>query len=147
MNTPHETDFPLFELIAEFRANLRRTVSSILHNNMSVLSLEMAEIIICLGKNGKLSQQEVAQLTLKDKASVSRLVKKLTGLNLINIELPGSDHRLKLLQLTPDGNSVYQRLSAAVSDVYEKIRIQLTPGEYTFLIEVIRKLAHNVNIC
>jgi len=147
MDTPHETDFVLFELIAEFRANLRRTVSSILHNNMSVLSLEMAEIIICLGKNGKLSQQEVAQLTLKDKASVSRLVKKLTKLNFITIELPGNDHRLKLLLLTHDGIAVYKRLSAAVADVYEKIRVQLTPGEYTFLIEVIRKLARNINLC
>lgn len=147
MNTPHETDFLLFELIAEFRTKLRRVVASIVHNNMPVLSLEMAEIIICVGKNGKLNQQEVAEITLKDKASVSRLTQKLIDLKLVAAHLPHTDHRLKYLTLTPDGKEVYDKLSAAVQGIYENIRLQLTPGEFTFLLEVTAKLARNIKLC
>lgn len=147
MDTLPETDFLLFELIAEFRIKLRRVVASIVHNNMQALSLEMAEVIIRVGKHEKLSQQEVALLTFKDKGSISRLTKKLIELNLITIQQPGTDQRLKYLILTPDGQAVYEKLSAAVSHIYENIRLQLSAGEFTFLLEVIGKLARNIKLC
>lgn len=141
MERDRQEPFTLFALIRQMRHQIRRAVNTRL-SNMPSLSLEMVELLIVLGRNGVSSQQELAALTVKDKASISRIVKKLMDYQLLHILTSQTeDRRLKVLHLTAQGEEVCDVLNTTVREVYEFMQQQLSPGEYRLLTELLTRLS------
>lgn len=85
------------------------------------LSFEMLHVLRTLDRSGKVNQQELANLSFKDKSSLSYLIKNLEKKQLIYRQEDGTDKRSKLVMLTPKGKELYTKIHHLVNDVYEKI--------------------------
>jgi DNA-binding MarR family transcriptional regulator len=132
-------DLLFFRLLAGIRADLRKEISKQLLELSMPLSIEQVEVIICLGQFGELTQQELARLSLKDKASISRMARKLEqlGLTLTGI---GYNHKNKLLKLTPEGFLIFNKFFSATKSIYEALTVQLSRGENQLLMEILIRL-------
>jgi len=141
-----QEQFKLFRLIGQIRHQIRRAVNVRLAHVPS-LSLEMVELLMVLGDNKVASQQEIAVLTLKDKASISRIINKLIAYGLVSLLTNHTkDQRIKLLKLTTKGNQVYHLLTDTVNEVYKLTKQQLSSGEYHLLTELLMRLTIQLDL-
>ena len=85
------------------------------------VTFEMLHILRCLDGAGKVNQQELANLTYKDKSSLSYLIKNMEKRGLIKREEDVNDKRSKLVVLSDKGNKLYVEIKKIIEDVYNEL--------------------------
>jgi len=136
--------------------NFLYAISKIRQNLFSFLEREMAEkkisdispsdgdILFAIDRNGPLSLQELAALTMKDKSTVSSVVKKLEKKGYLTKEKGAEDGRLLKISLTPRAlkrKAVLWKISFSMN---ERIFTGLTDEEKTKLFEIMEKIYKNL---
>jgi DNA-binding MarR family transcriptional regulator len=82
----------------------------------------MLHILRCLNRvDSKVNQQELANLTFKDKSSLSYLIKNMEKRGLLARKEDPSDKRNKLVALTAKGEKLYAEIREIIDDVYAKL--------------------------
>jgi DNA-binding MarR family transcriptional regulator len=131
-------------LFSNLRHYIRRAVSTRVHHSGIPISLEMLEVLYALGNNpAGLSQQDLAQAVLKDKASISRLTNKLEQLEMTSLTALSTDQRIKLVKLTPYGEQVLKKLYPDLEDICDSAEKNLSDGEKAILTEILKKMLLN----
>lgn len=74
------------------------------------ITFEMLQILIRLWEKDQLNQQELANLTFKDKASLTYLIDNMSKRKLVERREDQNDRRNKLISLMPEG----QRLKSLI---------------------------------
>lgn len=82
------------------------------------LTFEMVQVLRCLWNEDGVKQQELACLTLKDKASLTLLIDNLSKRNLVQRTEDPTDRRNKLITLKPEG----QRLKHLILPLIEEMQ-------------------------
>jgi DNA-binding MarR family transcriptional regulator len=82
------------------------------------LTFEMVQVLRCLWNKDGVKQQELACLTLKDKASLTLLIDNLAKRNLVQRTEDPTDRRNKLITLKPEG----QRLKHVIQPLIDEIQ-------------------------
>jgi len=104
------------ELRMQFRKHMQGKIRSLdLH-----LTFEMLEVMICLWRQDGVNQQEIADITLRDKSAMTYLIDNLTKRKMIMRKEDEKDRRNKLVFLTPEGRQLQQTLQPWVAEMYEK---------------------------
>lgn len=85
------------------------------------ISFEMLHIMKNLRYTDKINQQELANLTDKDKSSLSYLIKNMEKRGFIIRIESKEDKRSKLVLLTEEGKKIHDEIVIIVNDVYEKL--------------------------
>lgn len=85
------------------------------------ISFEMLHIMKNLRYTDKINQQELANLTDKDKSSLSYLIKNMEKRGFIIRIESKEDKRSKLVLLTEEGKRIHDEIVIIVNDVYEKL--------------------------
>lgn len=85
------------------------------------ISFEMLHIMKNLRYTDKINQQELANLTDKDKSSLSYLIKNMEKRGFIFRIESKEDKRSKLVLLTEEGKRIHDEIVIIVNDVYEKL--------------------------
>ena len=100
----------------QFRKHMQGKIRSLdLH-----LTFEMLEVMICLWREDGVNQQEIADITLRDKSAMTYLIDNLTKRKMIMRKEDEKDRRNKLVFLTPEGRQLQQTLQPWVAEMYEK---------------------------
>lgn len=131
------------ELILQmFRTHMafRRTVQRVLKKTGAGITFEMLQVLHCLLMEDGINQEELAVRIAKGKAASSNLIGNLEKKKLVYRKEDASDRRSKLVYLTEDGISFYNRISPFINDIYlsagqvigeEKISNMLADLKYT----------------
>lgn len=82
------------------------------------LTLEMLQVLKCLWDKENTNQQEIATLTLKDKASLTYLIDNLSKRNLVVRTEDKTDRRNKLISLTPEGIALRKVIEPWLDEMY-----------------------------
>jgi DNA-binding MarR family transcriptional regulator len=103
-------------------------------------SVSEAHALSEVERHGRLSQTELSARLRLDKSTVSRLVKKLEKVGWFLRERVDPDNRVVVLRLSPQGQAVASRLTAARKEKFERILDNLSTTDQINIVESITVL-------
>ena len=122
------------------RMTFRRTVQRALKETEAGITFEMLQVLRCLWEEQGISQQVLAERIAKGKAALSNLMMNLEKKNYVCRKEDVSDRRNKQVFLTEEGVLFYERIRAALDDIYasagmalgtEKMQVMLSDLKLT----------------
>ena len=108
------------------------------------ISTEQWSVLACLWKKDKVTQQELCDLTSKDKPSMTRLIDKLEMRNLVTRVSDHKDRRTNLIHLTNAGNELKLKATEIVHQITEKTLNHITEEELNTIRIVLKKIMTNL---
>ena len=117
--TKAELALELGRSMAELRTYLRQFIQVKIKENGINITFEMLEVMSCLWKKDGINQQEIADLTLRDKSSMTYLLDNLVKRGMVKRVEDEDDRRNKLIYLTSEGTALKEQLYPWVAEVYE----------------------------
>ncbi|MEM6735842.1 MAG: MarR family transcriptional regulator [Bacteroidota bacterium] len=107
------------------------------------LTPEQWVVVSKLKTDGKMYQTDLANLTFRDKPTVSRIVDLLVRKNMVARERDQKDGRKFFISLTHHGKKVVKKAYPAVEASRELGWTNLSEEEYTLLIKLLDKIFIN----
>lgn len=108
------------------------------------VTFEMLHILRCLNSAGKINQQELANLTYKDKSSLSYLIKNMEKRSLIKREEDVNDKRSKLVVLSDKGSELYIEIKKIIEDVYNDLEKNLNLNHIELCIDYMKEFTQTI---
>jgi DNA-binding MarR family transcriptional regulator len=143
-NQKAETTRHFAHLLFELRDQLRQFMQKKFRENNIDLTYEMHQIMNCLWKKDGINQQELANLTLKDKASMTYLIDNLTKRALVKRAEDPSDRRSKLIYLTPRGKQMGKKVEPWVLELFNIAGRDIDMQDIRAYIRAVEKMRDNV---
>jgi DNA-binding MarR family transcriptional regulator len=147
MSAKTKTDLgiELGKAITEFRNKLRQFISLKFKEHKINLTFEMLEVLGYLWKKNGMNQQEIADLTLKDKSSITYLIDNLVKRNLVTRVEDEHDRRNKLIFLTEEAQQLREQLHPWVNEMYSVATHGISPDEMLSILSLMNKMTANLS--
>ena len=111
--------------------------------------IELTKVQMLLLKSLKESngipQHNLAYLTNRDKASLARLLNTMEKKTLVARIPSDMDHRINLIYITKNGESLFKRAWPVMKDTVDLIQKNIIDSEIKSVINVFRKILANLN--
>jgi DNA-binding MarR family transcriptional regulator len=108
------------------------------------ITTEQWSVLACLWKKDKVTQQELCDLTSKDKPSMTRLIDKLEKSNLVTRVSDHNDRRTNLIHLTDAGNALKHKATDIVQQVATRTLDHISEEELNTARTVLKKIMNNL---
>jgi DNA-binding MarR family transcriptional regulator len=108
------------------------------------LTFEMLQVMACLWKNDGINQQEVSNITVKDKASMTYLIDNLTTRKLVYRLEDDKDRRNKLIFLTEKGKHMEEQIQPWITEMYAVVNKSITAEQLSACIKVLGIMSENL---
>ena len=105
---------------------------------------EQWALLFRLQERGSMNQQELAQATSRDNASVTRSLVVLEKKHLIERRQSDPDRRNRYLSSTPAGQALLARMIDCAKRVLERATQSMTPEEILLMTRLTQKMIHNL---
>ncbi|MCK8494972.1 MULTISPECIES: MarR family winged helix-turn-helix transcriptional regulator [Spirosoma] len=128
----------------EVNIAFRQFVQQKLKQQKFDLTYEMLQVMGYLWENDGVNQQEIANATLKDKASLTYLIDNLTRRELVYRQEDTNDRRNKLIFLTDQGKQLKQEILPWIYEMYTAANSGITEQEFENAMQVLRKVINNL---
>lgn len=122
----------------------RQFVQQKLKQHKIDLTFEMLQILKYLWENDGANQQEIANATLKDKASLTYLIDNLTRRELVCRQEDATDRRNKLIFLTDQGWQLRTVITPWVQEMYAAANADIPACEVNRAMQLLRKVIANL---
>lgn len=114
-------------------------------NNLPITKQQWLLLKILDQENIGIVQNDLAFITNRNKASLTRLVNGMEKNNLVARIPSKSDSRKKLIHLTTQGKQLYQETNPILLKSIEKIQKSISQQEIERLIETLKKIQKNIS--
>ncbi len=141
-----ELAIELGRLMTEMKNFLRQFIQAKIKEHNVNITFEMLEIMACLWKKDGINQQEIADVTIKDKSSMTYLVDNLVKRNLISRVADEKDRRNNLIFLTEDGKLLQNTLHPWLLEMYDKATIDVALKDVEASIALIKQMNKNLKM-
>jgi DNA-binding MarR family transcriptional regulator len=129
--------------MAEMKNYVRQQIQEKIKEHNLDITFELLEITAILwGKDG-VNQQEIADVVVKDKSSMTYLIDNLVKRNLVIRVEDENDRRNKLIYLTEEGRLLQKKLHPWVMETYQKAAADLDAAEIERAILLVRRMNDN----
>lgn len=128
----------------ELRDLLRQFLQKKFRENDIDLTYEMQQVMACLWKTDGIKQQELADRTLKDKASLTCLIHNLEKRKLVKRMAGADDRRSKLIFLTTDGKKLGKEVEPWLAELYSLAGRDIDMSAITRCMEAVRQMVDNI---
>lgn len=139
-----ETAREFAHLTFELRDHLRQFLQKKFRENNIDLTYEMHQIMACLWKQDGLRQQDLADKTLKDKASLTCLIDNLSKRKLVDRYEDPNDRRSKLIYLTDEGKELGKKVEPWVSELFSIVSKNLESSVIKQSMKSVQQMIENV---
>ena len=131
-------------LTFELRDLLRQFLQKKFRENNIDLTYEMHQIMVCLWKTDGIRQQDLADKTFKDKASLTCLVDNLSKRNLVDRYADPNDRRSKLIFLTAEGKELGKTIEPWIVELFSIVSKDLEISDIQQSAKIVQKMIENV---
>ena len=104
--------------------------------------------LICLFRlqqcNG-VAQNNLADITNRDKASLARLLTTMEKKNLVARIPSKTDKRINEIHITKNGEEILKRMLPVLNDIMGEVQKNISGQEIKTVIEVLKKINKNIN--
>ena len=123
---------------------LKRELAGVFKAQGFDVTPEQWAVLSRLAEKDGLSQNDLALITFKDNANITRIVDKLQKKGLLERRAHPSDRRTWLLYITLPGKEIIERLQPLAIKVLEKATRQISGEEIRKLNHQIQKIINNL---
>lgn len=109
----------MFHQLLKVRVAFRRVMVNKLKERHLNLTFEMLQILHALWLKQGESQQSLAMITVRDKASLTSLINNLEKKGYVERRIANEDGRSRLIYLSEKGEAMTQILKPMVQEVYD----------------------------
>jgi len=143
-NTRSELALELGRSMTELRNYLRQYIQVKIKEHGINITFEMLEVMACLWKKDGINQQELADLTLRDKSSMTYLLDNLVKRKMVKRVEDANDRRNKLVYLTKEGTNLKEQLNPWVAEVYAMASEEVTVKDLQNGVTLLYKMIGNL---
>lgn len=118
-----------------------------LRQNNIDLTFEMLSVLRCLWEQDGINQQEIADQTVKDKASMTYLLDNLTKRELVYRQEDDNDRRNKKVFLTEKGKQLRVQIQPWVTEMFSMVGYGLPENSIRSMTKVMEKIRGNLKHC
>jgi len=140
-----------YDIVASFtreitRVNLafKQHIQLKLRQNNIDLTFEMISVLSCLWEQDGINQQEIANITVKDKASMTYLLDNLTKRELVYRQEDDTDRRNKKVYLTGKGKDLRVQIKPWVTEMFGMVGNNLPADSVKSLTQTLEKIRENL---
>ncbi|RAJ81956.1 DNA phosphorothioation-dependent restriction protein DptG [Chitinophaga dinghuensis] len=131
---------------AELRNELRQFLQKKIKESNWDISFELLEILGLLYKRDGMIQQEIADILIKDKSSVTYLITNLVKRDLVERTEDQTDRRNKQIFLKAKGRELIQQLGPWVEELYTKATQGIPVENIALALAIARKMNENLKL-
>ena len=104
------------------------------------ITYEMVKVLILLSENKYMNQQQIANLTFKNKASLTSLINNMEQRNLVVRNKDNADRRNKIITLTPKGKDLCQKVEPVLNEMFTLLNKDVASEEISFMNNILLKM-------
>lgn len=108
------------------------------------VTIEMLEVLYFLWKKDYTNQQEIAEKTNRNKASLTSLIDNLTSRGLVTRKQNPDDRRNNLIILTKEGIAYRAKLMPIFEEVYASLNAAISSQELESTNQVLQKIYQKI---
>lgn len=108
------------------------------------ITYEMIRVIRVLSREGAMNQQEIADIIVRNKASLTSLLDNMTKRNLIVRSEDPSDRRNKIISLTKLGKETEKLVVPMLNDFYRKMTTNISEEQILSINNRLESMIKNV---
>ena len=131
--------------LLEDMQTLSVNVRQYMHKQITSLELdvtyEMVKVLFILSEHKELNQQQIADLTLKNKASLTSLIDNLQKRNLVIRTEDVLDRRNKIVTMTDQGKATLETVKPVLKTLFQDLYQDISLEEINMMIHVIFKMS------
>jgi len=132
------------DAITSLRSAMRQFISKKIKEGNYDITYEMMQLLLVLWRGHEVNQQEIANLLIKNKASITPLIDNLSKRKLVVRTEDPSDRRNKIIALTKAGREYMEAFSPVLDDFFRRIETDVTMAELEMVSEVLMKMRRNM---
>ncbi len=110
------------------------------------LTYEMLQVMACLWKQDGINQQEIANITVKDKASMTYLIDNLAKRGLVTRLEDMNDRRNKLILLTAQGRALKTKIQPLLDEMHETSGMNIDAAKLKEFMAVLETIEGNLKV-
>lgn len=131
----------LVENVQTLSVNVRHYM----HKHIAILDLdityEMVKVLFLLNDNESMNQQQIADLSLKNKASLTSLIDNMQKRDLVIRTEDSADRRNKIITLTNNGKETLDKVRPVLRNLFEELYEDISNEEIEIMNNVISKMS------
>ena len=108
------------------------------------ISPEQLTVLSLLWKKDRVTQQELCNITFKDKPNMTRLIDSLEKKGLAKRTIDQNDKRNNLIVLTPEGKAIEEKAFLVANATMRKALVNVTPQELAIGQNLLKKIFNNM---
>lgn len=132
------------DAITSLRSAMRQFLSKKIREGNYDITYEMMQLLLVLWRGHEVNQQEIANLLIKNKASITPLIDNLSKRKLVVRTEDPSDRRNKIIALTKAGREYMEAFSPVLDDFFRRIESDISLAEMEQVRNVLQKMKHNL---
>ncbi len=125
--------------------SLSTSVRHYMHKQISNLDLdltyEMVKVLFILDDHRYLNQQQIADITLKNKASLTSLIGNMEKRDLVMRTEDSADRRNKIISLTSNGKETLNIVRPVMKKLFEELYKDISKEEIEVMNKAILKMS------
>jgi DNA-binding MarR family transcriptional regulator len=130
--------------IAEMRSGMRQMMQAKIREHGLNITAELLEVLGILWYRDGLTQQELADIVVKDKSSMTYLIDNLVKRDLVRREESETDKRTKQIYLAEEGIAMREQIMPLVLEIYEKVADGVKIADIEKAIVIVKKMNDNL---
>ncbi|MDQ0108454.1 DNA-binding MarR family transcriptional regulator [Chitinophaga terrae (ex Kim and Jung 2007)] len=130
--------------ISEMRTFMRQNLQVKIREQNVDISFELLEILGILFRKDGVNQQEIADVIVKDKSSMTYLIDNLEKRGMVERREDQNDRRSKLIYLTEKGRALEKELNPWIREMYEKATMGMEMNDLQVALSQIQKMNENL---
>jgi len=143
-HTKSELALELGRSMTELRNHLRQYIQVKIKEHGINITFEMLEVMGCLWKKDGINQQELADLTFRDKSSMTYLLDNLVKRKMVKRVEDSNDRRNKLVYLTKEGKNLRVQLNPWVAELYAMASEEVAVKDLQTGVTLLSKMIGNL---
>lgn len=107
------------------------------------LSYSLWQVIYYVKNNGPSTLVDISTYYEVEKPSITRRVHRLEELQIVK-QIPGTDRREKIIQLTEKGEEIYQVCRSKITDLEKSVTEEIPKEEQYALLQLLPQIRENI---
>lgn len=132
------------QTILQTQSSYRQIIHRKIREHNIDVTFEMLHIMRCLSDAGQVNQQELANLTYKDKSSLSYLIKNMEKRDLVKRIEDSNDKRSKLVILTTRGKKIQNEIKIIIENVYQQIEEKINIEHIQLCVDYMKEFGETI---